>query len=29
MKKKFKDREILSQNFLSQLFLIMKLTLFF
>ncbi len=29
MKKKFKDREVPSQNFLSQLFLIMKLTLFF
>ncbi|MEI6276949.1 MAG: TonB-dependent receptor [Prolixibacteraceae bacterium] len=29
MKKKFKDREVLPQNFLSQLFLIMKLTLFF
>ena len=29
MKKKFKDREVLSQNFLSQLLLIMKLTLFF
>jgi len=29
MKKKFKDREVLSGNFLRQLFFIMKLTLFF